>query len=100
MTADWANLPHRLLGRVANRIINEMSGVITAMITTLAATIDRFAPPGNALTGASLRVGRVLPPYPGSLPWGEGEPSTALRQIEASAYSPRQPVGPPLPKGE
>jgi GMP synthase (glutamine-hydrolysing) len=27
MTADWANLSHRLLGRVANRIINEVSGV-------------------------------------------------------------------------
>ena len=26
-TADWANLPHRLLGRVANRIIHEVSGV-------------------------------------------------------------------------
>ena len=27
MTADWARLPHELLGRVANRIVNEVSGV-------------------------------------------------------------------------
>ena len=27
MTADWADLPHDLLARVANRIVNEVSGV-------------------------------------------------------------------------
>ena len=27
MTADWAQLPHELLGRVANRIVNEVHGV-------------------------------------------------------------------------
>jgi GMP synthase (glutamine-hydrolysing) len=27
MTADWARLPHRLLGRISNRIINEVRGV-------------------------------------------------------------------------
>jgi len=27
MTADWAQLPHDLLGRVANRIVNEVHGV-------------------------------------------------------------------------
>ena len=27
MTADWASLPHDLLGRLSNRIINEVSGV-------------------------------------------------------------------------
>jgi len=27
MTADWAGLPHDLLGRVANRIVNEVHGV-------------------------------------------------------------------------
>ena len=27
MTADWANLPHELLGRISNRIINEVAGV-------------------------------------------------------------------------
>ena len=27
MTADWAKLPHKLLGRISNRIINEVSGV-------------------------------------------------------------------------
>ncbi len=27
MTADWARLPHELLGRISNRIINEVSGV-------------------------------------------------------------------------
>ncbi len=27
MTADWAKLPHDLLGRISNRIINEVSGV-------------------------------------------------------------------------
>jgi GMP synthase (glutamine-hydrolysing) len=27
MTADWARLPHALLGRISNRIINEVSGV-------------------------------------------------------------------------
>ncbi|HZO16699.1 MAG TPA: glutamine-hydrolyzing GMP synthase, partial [Polyangiaceae bacterium] len=27
MTADWARLPHELLGKVANRIINEVQGV-------------------------------------------------------------------------
>jgi len=27
MTADWARLPHDLLGRVANRIVNEVAGV-------------------------------------------------------------------------
>ncbi len=27
MTADWAHLPHDLLGRVANRIVNEVKGV-------------------------------------------------------------------------
>ncbi len=27
MTADWARLPHKLLSRIANRIINEVNGV-------------------------------------------------------------------------
>ncbi|MCK4728118.1 MAG: GMP synthase (glutamine-hydrolyzing), partial [Desulfobacterales bacterium] len=27
MTADWAKLPHSLLGRISNRIINEVRGV-------------------------------------------------------------------------
>jgi GMP synthase (glutamine-hydrolysing) len=27
MTADWARLPHDLLGRIANRIVNEVEGV-------------------------------------------------------------------------
>ena len=27
MTADWARLPHELVGRIANRIVNEVSGV-------------------------------------------------------------------------
>ncbi|MBN1674819.1 MAG: glutamine-hydrolyzing GMP synthase [Kiritimatiellae bacterium] len=27
MTADWAKLPHELLGRISNRIINEVKGV-------------------------------------------------------------------------
>lgn len=27
MTADWASLPHELLGRAANRIVNEVAGV-------------------------------------------------------------------------
>jgi GMP synthase (glutamine-hydrolysing) len=27
MTADWARLPHKLLGRISNRIINEVRGV-------------------------------------------------------------------------
>jgi GMP synthase (glutamine-hydrolysing) len=27
MTGDWANLPHRPLGRVANRILNEVNGM-------------------------------------------------------------------------
>jgi GMP synthase (glutamine-hydrolysing) len=27
MTADWAKLPHDLLGRIANRIINEVRGI-------------------------------------------------------------------------
>ena len=27
MTADWARLPHDLLGRISNRIINEVRGV-------------------------------------------------------------------------
>ncbi len=27
MTADWAHLPHELLGRIANRIINEVKGI-------------------------------------------------------------------------
>ena len=27
MTADWARLPYDLLGRIANRIINEVKGV-------------------------------------------------------------------------
>ncbi len=27
MTADWSHLPHELLGRVANRIVNEVRGV-------------------------------------------------------------------------
>ena len=27
MTADWANLPHEFLGRVSNRIINEVRGI-------------------------------------------------------------------------
>ena len=27
MTADWARLPHKLLGKISNRIINEVTGV-------------------------------------------------------------------------
>jgi GMP synthase (glutamine-hydrolysing) len=27
MTADWSHLPHDFLGRVANRIVNEVQGV-------------------------------------------------------------------------
>ena len=27
MTADWAHLPHEFLGRVSNRIINEVRGI-------------------------------------------------------------------------
>jgi GMP synthase (glutamine-hydrolysing) len=27
MTADWAKLPHKLLGVISNRIINEVRGV-------------------------------------------------------------------------
>lgn len=27
MTADWAKLPHRMLGKISNRIINEVTGV-------------------------------------------------------------------------
>ena len=27
MTADWARLPHSFLGRISNRIINEVRGV-------------------------------------------------------------------------
>jgi GMP synthase (glutamine-hydrolysing) len=27
MTADWAKLPHSLLGLISNRIINEVNGV-------------------------------------------------------------------------
>ena len=27
MTADWSQLPYDLLGRVANRIVNEVTGV-------------------------------------------------------------------------
>jgi GMP synthase (glutamine-hydrolysing) len=27
MTADWARLPHALLGRISNRVINEVKGV-------------------------------------------------------------------------
>jgi GMP synthase (glutamine-hydrolysing) len=27
MTADWARLPHDLLGRIANRVVNEVAGV-------------------------------------------------------------------------
>jgi GMP synthase (glutamine-hydrolysing) len=27
MTADWAQVPHELLGKISNRIINEVKGV-------------------------------------------------------------------------
>jgi GMP synthase (glutamine-hydrolysing) len=27
MTADWARLPHGLMARVANRIVNEVEGI-------------------------------------------------------------------------
>ena len=27
MTADWAKIPHDLLGRISNRIINEVRGI-------------------------------------------------------------------------
>ena len=27
MTADWAEIPHQILGRMSNRIVNEVAGV-------------------------------------------------------------------------
>ena len=27
MTADWAHVPHDILGKISNRIINEVKGV-------------------------------------------------------------------------
>ncbi|MCD5397402.1 GMP synthase (glutamine-hydrolyzing), partial [candidate division NPL-UPA2 bacterium] len=27
MTADWAEIPHSLLGRISNRLINEIKGI-------------------------------------------------------------------------
>jgi len=31
MTADWAKLPPELLGRISNRIINEVRGIIASV---------------------------------------------------------------------
>ncbi|HEX7071723.1 MAG TPA: GMP synthase (glutamine-hydrolyzing), partial [Rhodothermales bacterium] len=31
MTADWAHLPYEFLGRVANRIVNEIRGINRAV---------------------------------------------------------------------
>ena len=41
-----------------------------------------------------------IPPHPDPLPRGEGEPSAALRQIEALAHVQRRTTEPPLPRGE
>jgi GMP synthase (glutamine-hydrolysing) len=27
MTADWARLPHDVLGRISNRVVNEVDGI-------------------------------------------------------------------------
>ena len=43
MTADWAHLPHDLLGRISNRIINEVRGinrVVYDISSTPPATIE------------------------------------------------------------
>ena len=35
MTADWAKLPHKLLGKISNRIINEVTGVNRVVMTSV-----------------------------------------------------------------
>jgi len=52
MTADWAKLPYDLLGRISNRIINEVRG-INASLTISPANLrnDRVGINKNRETG-------------------------------------------------
>ena len=97
------------------------SGTLTAKLRNMVGRVTPCAPGGSALPNCgahgvtrptmlrnsfasvprpAFRSGGLVPPHPRPLPWGEGGPSTAPRQIEAPKPIPRRSAGHPLPKGE